>query len=244
MHIDPILWGVGASALMGGWLLHWGWQSWKSGRAGAWPRQWHLNARPVFSTEERAFYRALQQALPNHVILAKLNVLRFCQPAQGFDARRWYDRLQTLHVSFAVCTINGTVMTVIDVDSKHKPQSQRSQRMKEAVLESCRIRYLRCQAGQWPQGALLPAWVLGNNHIQPSEPVSTPSSLDNPVSNAGHQLARKLRERRAERAAMWAESSFAQDSFFAMDSRFDGVNLSEPMPLESATAPLRQKQTA
>jgi len=242
MRLDPILIGATGIAVLTGWLLHLVWTALKRRRGAVWPRQWHLNARPVFTTEERALFRALQTALPNHVILAKLNVMRFCQPAEGFDARRWYDRLQTLNVSFAICTINGTVMSVIDLESKHKPQSSRSQRMKEAVLESARVRYLRCQTGQWPQGALLAPWVLGNNHIQAAEPASVPSSQsDSPLSNAGHELARKLRERRAERAARWAESSFAQDSFFAMDSRFDGVNLSEPMPLESEQAALRKK---
>ena len=29
-----------------------------------------------------------------------------------------HDRLQTLNVSFAICTINGTVMSVIDLESR------------------------------------------------------------------------------------------------------------------------------
>ncbi|WP_374318320.1 DUF2726 domain-containing protein [Aquabacterium sp.] len=243
MRLDPILLGTAGVAVLVGWLLHVIWMALKRRRAAIWPHQWHLNARPVFTTEERALFRALQAALPNHVILAKLNVMRFCQPAQGFDARRWYDRLQTLNVSFAICTINGTVMSVIDLESRHKPQSSRSQRMKETVLESARVRYLRCQSGQWPQGALLAPWVLGQNHIASPEPSVLPSQPATPISNAGNEIARKLKARRAERAARWAESSFAQDSFFSMDSRFDGVNLSEPMPLESEQA-VSHKKTA
>lgn len=71
------------------------------------------------------------------------------------------------------------------------------------------------------------AWALGHD-------VAT-AQQDRPgdeLNDAGDQLARKLKERRAERAALWAESSFAQDSFFAFDSRFDGVPSSAPAPLD------------
>lgn len=192
-----------------------------------WPRHWRLNARPMFTTDERLLFKELRAALPNHVVLAKLNLLRFCQAADEFEARAWYDRLHTLHVSFAICTPNGSVVSVIDIDAPSKASSARSQRMKEAVLEACRIRYVRCRPGQWPHQALIATWALGHS------PKGGPTPISGSLHDAGDEVARKLRQRRAERAARWAESSFAQDSFFAFDSRLEGAP-SEPAPLQAS----------
>ncbi|MES2090310.1 MAG: DUF2726 domain-containing protein [Pseudomonadota bacterium] len=241
MRMDLLFWGVTTLALASGLVLGWAMRGRRSGDSRDWPRRWRLNARPVFTADERALFKELRSALPNHVVLAKLNLLRFCQAADEFEARSWYDRLHTLHVSFAICTPNGTVVSVIDVEPAHKAKSQRSQKMKEAVLEACRVRYVRCRAGQqWPQQALMAAWALGQMAPVPTTvpgalaPASNTNTNADSVHDAGDQLARKLRERRAERAARWAESSFAQDSFFATDSRFDGLHPTNPMPLQTS----------
>lgn len=226
MQFEPLLTGVMVVLAAGlGMLL--GAVVQRRHRAGQreWPRRWRLNARPVFTTDERLLFKELRAALPNHVVLAKLNLLRFCQAADEFEARAWYDRLHTLHVSFTICTPNGSVVSVIDIDAPSKAAPARSQRMKEAVLEACRIRYVRCRPGQWPHQALIATWALGH-----SPKVGASDSLH----DAGDEVARKLRQRRAERAARWAESSFAQDSFFAFDSRLEGTP-SEPAPLQASS---------
>src|SRR5690606_14816502 len=115
---------------------------------------------------------------------------------------------------------------------KQQP-SGRAQRMKEATLEACRVRYVRCTSSSpWPQRELLAAWALGQPLSDHSgAAASVPGPLTTPLMDAGDQLARKLRERRAERAARWAESSFAQDSFFAFDARDGGPLTTSPVPL-------------
>ncbi|RZI80878.1 MAG: DUF2726 domain-containing protein [Rubrivivax sp.] len=231
MQLNPLLMGLMLLAALGGWLLGVVWQRRRPAHQREWPRRWSLNARPIFTAEERALFKELRLALPNHVVLAKLNLLRFCQAADQFEARQWYDRLHTLHVSFAICTPSGTVVSVIDIDSPNKGSSSRSQRMKEAVLEACRVRYVRCRAGQWPHQALMAAWALGHNHPGPAS--AAKHTLSDSLHDAGDEVARKLRQRRAERAARWAESSFAQDSFFAFDSRLDGS--SDRMPLQATS---------
>jgi hypothetical protein len=237
MGSDPIFWGSVLCALAGGILLGSAWRQYitKAAKRG-WPARWNLSARPLFNVHERALFRELRSALPNHVVLAKVSLLRFCQSTDTGDAKAWYDRLQALHVSLAVCTPNGVVISAIDIEHKPGKALRRSQKLKEAVLEACRVRYVRCLPGQWPHANLLASWALG--------PAGSAAAAEqahhapDPLHDAGDQLARKLRQRRAERAARWAESSFAQDSFFAMDSRFDNVTttptaldpLEEPSP--------------
>jgi hypothetical protein len=236
MGSEPIFWGILLCALAGGVLLGMAWhRSSTQAARRAWPRRWNLNARPLFSVHERALYRELKAALPQHVVLAKVSLLRFCQSADASDARAWYKRLQALHVSLAVCTPNGVVISAIDIDNGPAKAARRSQRLKEAVLDACRVRYLRCLPGQWPQASLLAGWALGqgsgqgagHGHEGDQAPHSQPATPDS-LHDVGDQLARKLKQRRAERAVRWAESSFSQDSFFAFDSRLDGAANSGP----------------
>jgi hypothetical protein len=229
MGSDPIFWGILLCALAGGILLGRLWQHQAAQAARRrWPARWNLNARPLFTVHERALYRELRAALPQHVVLAKVSLLRFCQSADASDAKDWYKRLQALHVSIAVCTPNGVVVAAIDIDNGASGSGPgRAQKMKEGVLESCRVRYVRCAPGQWPQPQLLASWALGpTNGAAEKRHRNTPPD---PLMNAGDQLARKLKERRAERASRWSESTFAQDSFFAFDSRLDGASTMPPV---------------
>lgn len=228
MGSDPIFWGIVLCALAGGMLLGRLWQHYTvQDERRRWPARWNLNARPLFTVHERALYRALRPALPQHLLLAKVSLLRFCQSAESGDAKAWYRRLQALHVSMVVCTPNGVVVAAIDIDHGGGKGASRAQKMKEGVLEACRIRYVRCAPGQWPQPSLLASWALGpTGEISDRRPRNAPPD---PLMNAGDQLARKLKERRAERASRWSESSFAQDSFFAFDSRLDGASTLPPI---------------
>ncbi len=231
MASGPLHWVLLLSALvLGGVLGAW----WQVQRQKAlrrnWPRAWNLTGRPVFSAHERALYRELRLALPQHVILSKVGLLRFCQSASDADARAWYERLQALNVSFAVCTPQGLVVSVVDVAPHNERKGSRSQKMKEAALLACRVRYVRCLPGQWPQPGLMAAWVLGQSGASTAAPALGHIEQADPLHDAGHELARKLKERRAERAVRWAESSFSQDSFFAPDSRYDDATVAEAGP--------------
>lgn len=237
MKADLLVVLVVLLAMVGGALLGWAAHDWRQrAQQKDWPQRWRLNARPLFTAHERALYRELRAALPHHVIMAKVSVLRFCQAADQGEARQWFERLHALHVGIAVCTPNGAVISAIDIEAHPDGRGlRRSQRMKEAVLEACRVRYVRCLPGQWPPAHLMAAWALGQgaNALAHPEPAPTWNEglAADAVHDAGDQLARKLRQRRAERAARWAESSFAQDSFFAFDSRLDGAANSSPAPL-------------
>src|SRR5919204_3914838 len=85
--------------------------------SGRLPDDWALTARPVFSTDERRVYRQLREALPHHIVLSKLALVRFCQPNDPHEVRYWYDLLGSIHVTFAICSANGRVLAAIDLDT-------------------------------------------------------------------------------------------------------------------------------
>ena len=192
------------------------------------PTEWALTARPVFSTEERRAYRLLREALPHHIVLSKLPLVRFCQPNDPNEVRYWFDLLGTSHVAFAICSANGRVLAAIDLDTD-RTTSRRLMQIKQSVLGACRVRYLHCSVDNLPSVAELQLLV-------PS--VGAPSRAPQPVSPAAgnlHQardtLANTVATRRAERSSLWQDSTLFQDSFFAPDSQRDSMGNSEFSPL-------------
>ncbi|HWH84677.1 MAG TPA: DUF2726 domain-containing protein [Burkholderiaceae bacterium] len=196
------------------------------------PTEWALAPRPVFSTDERRVYRLLREALPHHVVLSKLPLVRFCQPTDPNEVRYWFDLLGSSHVTFAVCSANGRVLAAVDLDTD-RGNSRRVMQIKQSVLSACRVRYLRCPVDQLPSVAELQLLVPSSgNAARGPQPAPTASQ-----SPARESLPLPAPARRAARPALWQDSTVFQDSFFAPDSR-DGFSNSEFAPMPGAK-PLR-----
>jgi hypothetical protein len=193
------------------------------------PTDWALTARPVFSTDERRVYRLLREALPHHIVLSKLPLVRFCQPTDPSEVRYWFDLLGTSHVTFAVCSANGRVLAAIDLDTD-RGNSRRLMQIKQSVLSACRVRYLRCPVDQLPSVAELQLLVPSSGSVARG-PQPAPAPATN-LHNARDNLSNTVASRRAERTALWQDSTVFQDSFFAPDSR-DGFSSSEFPPSRS-----------
>jgi len=178
------------------------------------PETWGLTSRPVFTSDERRIYRQLREALPHHIILSKLPLVRFCQPIDMTTVRFWFDLLGSNHVTFAVCSANGRVLAAIDLEAE-RGHSSRLQKIKQSVLDACRVRYLVCPADHMPSVAELQL-LVPHSGAPARAPLPPPS-----LHQARDNLASTVANRRAERTALWQDSTLFQDSFFAMDSRFD-----------------------
>jgi len=189
------------------------------------PTEWALAARPVFSTDERRVYRLLREALPHHIVLSKLPLVRFCQPSDPAQVRFWFDLLGANHVTFAICSANGRVLAAIDLDTD-RGNSRRILQIKQSVLGACRIRYLRCPVDNLPTAAELQLLVPSSTAATargPQPGIVPPRDID----EARDSLASTVATRRAQRSALWQDSSVFQDSFFAPDSRTDTLNNGE-----------------
>jgi len=171
------------------------------------PTEWTLSPRPVFNSDERRIYRQLREALPHHVVLSKLPLVRFTQPTDPQEVRYWFDLLGGIHVSFAVCSANGRVLAVIDLDND-RINSRRVLQIKQSVLAACRIRYLRCPADHLPSIPELQLLVPQNNATARA-PQPAPAGLN----GAG--------PRRRDRPTLWQDSGFMQDSFFGPEGQAD-----------------------
>ncbi len=184
------------------------------------PTDWALAARPVFSTDERRVYRQLREALPHHIVLSKLPLVRFCQPTDPQAVRYWYELLGSIHATFAICSANGRVLAAIDLDTD-RGNSRRVLQIKQSVLAACRVRYLRCPVDHLPSipelQLLVPQSAASARGPQPA-PTAAQSS---------EKLSSTVANRRRERSALWRDSGFFQDSFFGAESRSEPGAASE-----------------
>jgi hypothetical protein len=167
------------------------------------PPEWPLQSRPVFSAEERSVYRHLVDAFPHHAVLVKLPLVRFCQPEEPQDVRRWYRLIGSMSVTFALCSASGRVIAAIDIDGGRIP-SERSLKIKQEVLAACRIRYLRCHPERMPSLAelqlLVPQGASGMRGPQPATPARRASPQE------GGEPPRRGRK------PLWRDPGFMQDS--------------------------------
>ena len=178
------------------------------------PIDWALGPRPVFSSDERRVYRQLREALPHHIVLSKLPLVRFCQPTDPQEVRYWYELLGTIHMTFVICSANGRVLAAIDLDND-RANSRRVLQIKQSVLGACRVRYLRCSPDRLPS---IPELQL----LVPNSAGASRGPQAASGSPAGHdQGAASTASRRRERSALWQDSGFFQDSFFGIDSLRD-----------------------
>jgi len=191
------------------------WLNRERSRARPLPTEWALTARPVFSADERRVYRQLREALPHHIVLSKLPLVRFCQPTDPNEVRYWYGLLGSTHVSFAVCSANGRVLAAVDLEAD-RGSSRRTAQIKQSVLNACRVRYLRCTPEQLPS---IPELQL----LVPQVAAASRGPQAAPFTAASAQvrdmLATTVANRRRERATLWQDSGFLQDSFFGNESR-------------------------
>ncbi len=180
----------------------------RQGKSQPLPTEWTLTARPVFSAEERRVFRQLREALPHHIVLSKLPLVRFSQPTDPAQVRYWYELLGAQHVSFAVCSANGRVLAAIDLESE-RGSSRRSMQIKQSVLNACKVRYLRCPSSKLPTVAELQLLVPQTSPVARGPQAAPPA-----VSEARDQLASTLASKRRARTTLWNDSGYMQDSFF------------------------------
>ena len=195
------------------------------------PGEWSLTPRPVFSADERRVFRLLREALPHHVVMCKLPMVRFCQPTEAKEVRYWYELLGGISVNFAICSPNGRVLAAIDLETE-RSGSARSLQIKQAVLAACRIRYLRSTVDELPSASELQLLVPYSNQSSRSAPP--------PASRMSARLAatqspapapaprRTAQPSAGARNTLWNDSPVFSDSFFAPDSRFDAFPGAEP----------------
>ena len=87
--------------------------------------QWPFYVKKPLTPPEQILYHRLVTALPEHIVLAQVQVSRVLGVKKGFRFHEWNNRINRLSYDFVVCRKDSTVIAAIELDDKsHESESR------------------------------------------------------------------------------------------------------------------------
>lgn len=168
MTLLGILAGVLAGALLHAW-----WLRRKSAIRLRPPAKWPLKARGLVTTDENEVWHWLRTTFAEHVVMAKVPVLRFTIPLElqadkeknKAERERLLEMLDGVYPTFTVATLDGKVVGCVEVPGK-RGFSPASQALKEALLSDCGIPFTTIRASRLPAASAIRAAFLGELAVE------------------------------------------------------------------------------
>jgi very-short-patch-repair endonuclease len=127
-------------------------------------QRWPFQIRKPLSNAEQVLYFRLRKVLPDHIVLAQVQLSRILCVKEGNSFHIWNNRINRLSADFVICTKDASVAAVIELDdaSHHRYDRRIADAKKEKALRSAGVRLLRWQARELPDEAAILAEVLGD----------------------------------------------------------------------------------
>lgn len=129
--------------------------------------EWPFYAKRLLTQAEQVLYHRLVKALPEHVVLAQVQVSRVLGVKKGFNFHAWNNRINRLSYDFVVCSKDASVLAAIELDdqSHEKPNRAETDQKKDRATAAAGIRLLRWHVKSLPdeaeiQAAILPAFQI------------------------------------------------------------------------------------
>lgn len=95
------------------------------GRGAGGPAKWPFYVKKPLTQPEQVLYHRLISALPEHIVLAQVQVSRVLGVKRGSNFHEWNNRINRLSYDFVVCGKDSSVIAVIELDDKsHGAQSR------------------------------------------------------------------------------------------------------------------------
>ncbi len=113
---------------------------------------WPFYAKPPLTQPEQILYFRLLKALPDHIILAQVQLSRFLGVKKGNNYQSWSNRINRMSADFVVCNKDSSVVAVIELDdSSHaRADRQAADAKKDKALGSAGVRIIRWQVNAIP----------------------------------------------------------------------------------------------
>jgi hypothetical protein len=110
-----------------------------------------LRAQPL-SQPEQVLYHRLIRALPEHIVLAQVQVSRILGVKKGSNFHEWNNRINRLSYDFVVCAKDSTVIAGIELDDKshEKPSRTSTDERKNKASADAGLRLVRWHVRSLP----------------------------------------------------------------------------------------------
>jgi hypothetical protein len=94
--------------------------------AGAGPSHWPFYVKKPLTQPEQVLYHRLVSALPEHIVLAQVQVSRVLGVKKGSNFQEWNNRINRMSYDFVVCSKDSGVLAAIELDDKSHESASRS----------------------------------------------------------------------------------------------------------------------
>jgi very-short-patch-repair endonuclease len=123
---------------------------------------WPFYAKKLLTQPEQVLYFRLLNALPEHIVLAQVQLSRFLGVKKGADVQAWLNRINRMSADFVVCKKDSSVVAVIELDDASHQSERRTtaDAKKNSALNAAGIKIVRWQARDMPDDATIKSCVL------------------------------------------------------------------------------------
>lgn len=131
-------------------------------RKGALDKRWPLAAKRQLLTErERALYRRLVDALPNHLVLAQVQLLQVLEFQRGGRTPAVFNRISQLSLDFLLLNPDTSIVAAVELDDVTHTRADRRQAdaRKDHALRSAGVPLIRWTARALPDTATIRAAI-------------------------------------------------------------------------------------
>ncbi len=144
-----------------------------AGPSGPWP----FYAKRPLTQPEQILYHRLIRALPDHIVLAQVQVSRVLGVKKGSNFHEWNNRINRLSYDFVVCGKDSTAIAAIELDDKSHESASRAKtdEKKSKATADAGLRLIR-----WHVRSLPNEEAIRNELLSPV--TSTPAVLAQPAS--------------------------------------------------------------
>ena len=113
-------------------------------QGGAGDEIWPFYAKKPLSQPEQILYFRLVQALPEHIILAQVQLSRLLGVKKGSNYQAWSNRINRMSADFVVCNKDSSIVAVIELDdaTHQREDRQAADAKKDKALGSADVRIL------------------------------------------------------------------------------------------------------
>lgn len=113
---------------------------------------WPFYAKKPMSNPEQILYFRLVSALPEHVVLAQVQLSRFLGVKKGYRFNEWNNRINRMSADFLICKKDMSIETVIELDdSTHENAKRRKDdEKKNDVIRSAGLKIIRWNVKKLP----------------------------------------------------------------------------------------------
>jgi very-short-patch-repair endonuclease len=124
---------------------------------------WPFYLKKVMSQPEQILYQRLVAALPDHIVLAQVQLSRVLAVRKDVNRQKWHSRISQKSLDFVICAKDASVVVAIELDDRSHQKKIRIEAddTKEKALASAGVSLIRWHVGALPDEAAIRSAVSG-----------------------------------------------------------------------------------